>query len=309
MKKGRLFLVMLLCMCCIITSMPVTAAENGSSIGGGELTEDEKEYWENMDWGSIELSDLMPDNSNEQSNISDNDIMLLSSNGQWIQEANGLWWYRHWDGSYTTNGWESINGKWFYFDASGWMVTGWIYYNGAWYYLYETGEMMTGWIYVNGVYYYCNESGAMQTGWVNTGGVWYYCNETSGAWIDNTGTKMIQEAFKYLGNPYVYGGNSLTNGVDCSGYTQQISLLFGISIPRTSSSQYASSSKISASSAMPGDMVFTAKSGSSTVSHVAFYVGKVGGNYNCILHAANSTEGIILSGIRGNVVGYGTYWR
>ena len=43
---------------------------------------------------------------------------------QWIRDGN-RWWYRHADGSYTTNGWEVINGAWYYFDGAGWMVTGW----------------------------------------------------------------------------------------------------------------------------------------------------------------------------------------
>ena len=44
---------------------------------------------------------------------------------QWIRDGN-RWWYRHADGSYTTNGWEVINGAWYYFDGAGWMVTGWL---------------------------------------------------------------------------------------------------------------------------------------------------------------------------------------
>ena len=59
---------------------------------------------------------------------------------QWIQAADGRWWYRHADGSYTTDGWERIGGEWYYFDADGWMVTGWKQWNGDWYYLSEWTE-------------------------------------------------------------------------------------------------------------------------------------------------------------------------
>ena len=59
---------------------------------------------------------------------------------QWIQAADGRWWYRHADGSYTRDGWERIGGEWYYFDAEGWMVTGWVQWSGDWYYLSEWTE-------------------------------------------------------------------------------------------------------------------------------------------------------------------------
>ena len=52
----------------------------------------------------------------------------------WVQSGS-RWWYKHADGSYTTNGWEKINGTWYYFDQAGWMATGWVKDNGTWYYL------------------------------------------------------------------------------------------------------------------------------------------------------------------------------
>ena len=64
---------------------------------------------------------------------------------QWIRNGN-RWWYRHADGSYTTNGWEVINGAWYYFDGAGWMVTGWLKRPSGWYYLTGSGAMATGWI-------------------------------------------------------------------------------------------------------------------------------------------------------------------
>ena len=102
-----------------------------------------------------------------------------ASKGSWIQSS-GRWWYRHNNGSYTTNGWELIDSTWYYFDSSGWMQTGWVKTGGSWYYLNSSGAMQTGWVKTGGSWYYLNSSGTMQTGWVKTGGLWYYLN-SSGA--------------------------------------------------------------------------------------------------------------------------------
>lgn len=95
------------------------------------------------------------------------------SNGSWIQ-SNGRWWYKHSDGSYTTNGWEQINGTWYYFDNEGWMKTGWIKESGNWYYLDDSGAMKTGLQTIGGNEYYLSTSGAMQTGWQNIGDDTYF---------------------------------------------------------------------------------------------------------------------------------------
>ena len=79
---------------------------------------------------------------------------------EWIKSGS-RWWYKHADGSYTTNGWEKINGTWYYFDQAGWMVTGWVKDNGTWYYLDGSGAMQTGWKYVGSHWYYLNGSGAL----------------------------------------------------------------------------------------------------------------------------------------------------
>lgn len=147
--------------------------------------------------------------------------------------------------------------------------------------------------------------------WIQGNGKWYYLDETNGDWIDNKGTQMIQEALKYVGNPYVYGGNSLTNGTDCSGYVKLISEQFGITTPRTVAAQYTSSRKISYSGLQPGNLVFYYSGGK--VSHVAFYVGKISYNgrtyTNGIVHAANESQGICVGALYGTPYGYGTYWK
>ena len=101
------------------------------------------------------------------------------SSGSCIKSGS-RWWYKHSDGSYTTNGWGKIGGTWYYFDSEGWMKTGWIKEYGNWYYLDDSGAMKTGWCRVSGIWYYLNTSGVMQTGLQTIGGNEYYLN-TSGA--------------------------------------------------------------------------------------------------------------------------------
>lgn len=87
---------------------------------------------------------------------------------------------------------------------------------------------------------------------------------------------IVNEALKYVGNPYVYGGNSLTNGIDCSGFTQQIMQKFGASITRTAESQAFDGAPVaSLAEAQPGDLIVYS-------GHVAIYDGKGG-----IVHASN----------------------
>lgn len=105
--------------------------------------------------------------------------------GSWIQ-SNGRWWFKHNDGSYTSNGWEKINRTWYHFDNSGWMQTGWVK-DGSWYYLDGSGAMKTGWLKDNGSWYYLQDSGAMKTGWMKVSGKWYYAY-SSGALAINTTT-------------------------------------------------------------------------------------------------------------------------
>ena len=105
--------------------------------------------------------------------------------GRWIRSGS-RWWFKHSDGSYTANGWEKIDGKWYRFDNSGWMQTGWVK-DGSWYYLDGSGAMKTGWLKDNGSWYYLDSSGAMKTGWMKVSGKWYYAYK-SGALAINTTT-------------------------------------------------------------------------------------------------------------------------
>ena len=97
---------------------------------------------------------------------------------EWVQAGDGRWWYRHADGSFTKSGWELVSGKWYLFDADGWMLTGWQRDNGSWYYLGADGAMLTGWQRVDGKWYFLDESGAMATGWRMVGDKWYFLDES-----------------------------------------------------------------------------------------------------------------------------------
>ena len=116
--------------------------------------------------------------------------------GQWIQDSFG-WWYRHSDGSYTTNGTEQIDGVTYRFNEAGYMVTGWTKVGGQWFYYAPSGAQASGWTLVGGSYYYLDPAtGAMATGWQQVDGAWYYLG-TSGAM--DTGWQRIGGAWYHLG--------------------------------------------------------------------------------------------------------------
>lgn len=105
------------------------------------------------------------------------------------------------------------------------------------------------------------------------------------------GQQIVEDAKQFIGNPYVYGGNSLTNGVDCSGFTQQIMARHGISISRSSSAQYANNGySISSKELQPGDLTFYGYNGK--VSHVAIYMGN-----GRIVHSNDERTGITTSNV------------
>lgn len=93
--------------------------------------------------------------------------------------------------------------------------------------------------------------------------------------------QLVKKALTYVGNRYVWGGNSLDYGVDCSGFVQQLYKLYGYNLPRTSSSQAKMGVEVSANNLQLGDLVFYSKKG--VVNHVALYIGN-----GLIVHASNS---------------------
>ena len=94
------------------------------------------------------------------------------------------------------------------------------------------------------------------------------------------GRAVADYGLQFVGNPYVYGGTSLTNGADCSGFVQQVYKHFGYSLPRSSSEQRSAGREVSYSEAQPGDLICYA-------GHVAIYIGN-----GQIVHASTPTTGI-----------------
>lgn len=99
---------------------------------------------------------------------------------------------------------------------------------------------------------------------------------------------LVQFALQFVGNRYVWGGTSLTNGIDCSGFTMQVYARYGVGLPHHAASQSAYGNRIRASEAKPGDLFFYG-SGSS-ISHVGIYIGN-----GQIVHASNARTGIKIS--------------
>ena len=98
-----------------------------------------------------------------------------------------------------------------------------------------------------------------------------------------SGSSVVDYATQFVGNPYVWGGTSLTNGADCSGFVQSVYANFGVSLPRTSYEQQNAGTEVSYADAQPGDLICYG-------GHVAIYMGN-----GRIVHASNSVDGIKIS--------------
>jgi hypothetical protein len=106
-----------------------------------------------------------------------------------------------------------------------------------------------------------------------------------GAGVSDVRVELCEYAKQFLGNPYVWGGTSLTNGADCSGFVLSVFAKYGISLPHSSRAQATMGTQVSMADAKPGDLVFYSKGGS--INHVAIYIG--GGQ---VIHASNPKTGI-----------------
>ena len=115
-----------------------------------------------------------------------------------------------------------------------------------------------------------------------------YVEDASGSSASTLGQEIANFACQFVGNPYVWGGTSLTNGADCSGFTQSVMAHFGIGISRTAASQSGGGTPVDLGSIQPGDLLFYSDGGS--IGHVSIYIGN-----GQVVHASNPTNGIIIS--------------
>lgn len=106
--------------------------------------------------------------------------------------------------------------------------------------------------------------------------------------VSSKRAQIANYAVQFVGNRYVYGGTSLTNGTDCSGFTMSVMAKFGVSLPHNSGAQSGSGKSITSSQMRPGDLVFY--SGSGGINHVALYIGN-----GQVCHASNARSGIKIS--------------
>jgi len=122
------------------------------------------------------------------------------------------------------------------------------------------------------------------TGSTSNGGATAGSGNSSSSSATDLGRQIADYAMKFIGNPYVYGGTSLTNGADCSGFVQSVYKHFGISLPRTSGEQGKSGRAVDGlDNARPGDLVWYS-------GHIGIYIGN-----GKIVHASNPKNGIITS--------------
>lgn len=111
-----------------------------------------------------------------------------------------------------------------------------------------------------------------------------------GQGISDVRVDLCQYAKEFLGNPYVWGGTSLTKGADCSGYVMSLYKKYGVNLPHSSRAQANCGTTIKVSEAQPGDLIFYGKG--KTINHVAMYIG--GGR---VIHASNPKTGIRISNV------------
>ena len=105
-------------------------------------------------------------------------------------------------------------------------------------------------------------------------------DSTSSGSTSSSGQSVVNYASQFLGNPYVYGGTSLTSGADCSGFVMSVYAHFGVSLPHSSNALRGSGYGVSYDSMQPGDIICYE-------GHVAIYAGG-----NTVIHASNPADGI-----------------
>ena len=233
----------------------------------------------------------------------------------WMK-ISGKWYYFTASGAMKT-GWLKNQGKWFYLSSGGAMKKGWLKIGGKTYYLTAGGARKTGWITLKGKKYYFGADGVLDvkkteeadaTGSAQAASGTVSAGAGSAKEADNTagsrnaaqsaeekktssdstartkGELVAQYALQFVGNPYVYGGNSLTKGTDCSGFVMLIYRHFGVSLPHYDAAiRTKGKSVASLKQAKAGDIICY-------YGHVAIYLGD-----GRIVHASNRRDGIKIS--------------
>lgn len=111
-----------------------------------------------------------------------------------------------------------------------------------------------------------------------------------GQGVSDVRVDVCQYAKEFIGNPYVWGGTSLTKGADCSGFVMKVFQKYGVKLPRNSRSQANCGTTIKVSEAKPGDLIFYARG--KTINHVAIYIGN-----GQVVHASSPKTGIKISNV------------
>ena len=141
-------------------------------------------------------------------------------------------------------------------------------------------ESLDGWVMVE----YDGEEAYLCADYVSVEDTYLYAEEPEeSSEADSTGSSVAAYAVQFVGNPYKWGGSSLTNGADCSGFVMAVYAHFGVSLPHSSSALRSVGTEVSYSEAQPGDIICYE-------GHVALYIGN-----GQIVHASNEKNGIMIS--------------
>lgn len=156
---------------------------------------------------------------------------------------------------------------------------------------FDVLEELDGWVRID----LDGETGYLSTDYVEVGSQLDEALTISellyGEGVSNVRVAISDYAKQFIGNPYVWGGTSLTNGVDCSGFTQQVFANYGISLPHSSKAQAGYGTAVDVQEAQPGDLIFYADNGS--IYHVVIYIGN-----GQAVHASSAKTGIKISDVQ-----------
>ncbi len=200
----------------------------------------------------------------------------------------------------------NMNGKYYCYDTAGnLLVNQWFPSGSDMYYAGADGAVVTGVQMIGADRYYFDSDGRLLRNTVAVVDGVTYTVDADGRLTGTTtsnGVAIAEFGQKYVGNPYVYGGTSLTNGADCSGFCYAVFGSFGIQLMRVADDQmdgpsaayidkgYKQGTVVSDAELAPGDLVFYGSA--SYATHVAIYIGD-----NKVVHACNTKLGIIVSDI------------